>query len=108
MKSVGVSGMGIGFQRSWLGLHFKCETDAITPPEREHARARAREKARDSEKTVFRCRFRASQVARSEGEGRGQGGGQAICFLRGAQNRGDLRKGASGIARCVDSMCARR
>jgi hypothetical protein len=50
-KSAGVSGMGIGFQRSWLGLHFKCEKDAITPPERarerESARARERERVRE-------------------------------------------------------------
>ena len=116
--------MGIGFQRSWLGLHFKCEKDAITPPERarerERARARERESPRESErqrqrKSVFRCGIRASQVGRSEREegdrdrgGRREEGGKAICRVRGAQIRGDLRKGASGIARCADCMCARR
>jgi hypothetical protein len=52
-KLVGVSGMGIGFQRSWLGLHFKCEKDEITPPERESTHARARERERETVKRLF-------------------------------------------------------
>ena len=45
--------MGFGFQRSWLGLHFKCEKDEITPPERESTHARARERERETVKRLF-------------------------------------------------------
>jgi hypothetical protein len=128
-KSAGVSGMGIGFQRSWLGLHFKCEKDAITPPERERARESARERARARQRESVRERGREretekecfqvwdSSVAdwtRREGGGsRDRGGsrekgGKAICRVPGAQIRGDLRRDAGGIARCADCMCARR
>jgi len=40
MKSVGPSGMGIGFQRSWFGLHLSCVKDPVIFPESERARER--------------------------------------------------------------------
>ena len=46
MKSVGLSGMGIGFQRSWFGLHFVCVKDPVMLPERKGARERASVRAR--------------------------------------------------------------